>query len=234
VRRFASRVPVQTPLLGFSKDCPFVDIPLERPLPESIGFVQARSSSPLSVRSCHLPTRSVLVVPPDFDGFLRSSAAGLSHPAADHGVRPVSDRSLPAAAVGARTSEDACCPFCRGGRRLVPVSACVHPKMPTAAQRSWPGHSRGSCTLRRFSLVRSRGRWGLRSIFRFTSRGLRLFRGSFREGSPALSLVSDSFPLAVGLATSSRQPGRCAASPEGASSPRLTFRFPSPASTSGP
>jgi len=40
-----------------------------------------------------LQARSVLVVPPDFDGFLRSSAAGMLHPAADHGVHCVSARS---------------------------------------------------------------------------------------------------------------------------------------------
>jgi hypothetical protein len=88
--------------MGLSKDCPFVDTRIERPLPVPSCAAQALRSSVPSVRSCHLPTRSVLVVPPDFDGFLRSSAAGLSHPAADHGVRPVSDRSLPAAAAGWR------------------------------------------------------------------------------------------------------------------------------------
>jgi len=39
---------------------------------------------------CHLQVRSVLAVPPGFDGFLRSCAAGLFHPAADHGVHCVS------------------------------------------------------------------------------------------------------------------------------------------------
>jgi hypothetical protein len=37
--------------------------------------------------------RSVLAVPPDFDGFLRSRAAGLLHPAANHGVHCVSTSS---------------------------------------------------------------------------------------------------------------------------------------------
>jgi len=75
-----------------------------------------------SVRSCHLPTRSVLVVPPDFDGFLRSITAGLSHPAADPGVRPVSDRSLPGLAFEVVAPEGA--PFLSarlvGGYHLFP------------------------------------------------------------------------------------------------------------------
>lgn len=78
-----------TPLLGLSKDCPFVDTRFERPLPGSISATQAPHFSHPSAWSCHRQARSVLVVPPDFDGFLRSSAAGLLHPAADHGVRSV-------------------------------------------------------------------------------------------------------------------------------------------------
>lgn len=79
-----------TPLLGLSKDCPFIDTRFERPLPGLIGSTQAPILSHPSAWSCHHQARSVLVVPPDFDGFLRSSAAGLFHPAADHGVHCVS------------------------------------------------------------------------------------------------------------------------------------------------
>jgi hypothetical protein len=79
-----------SPLMGLSKDCPFVDIRFERPLPGVRDSARARSHSLPSVGICHLPTRSVLAVPPGFDGLLRSSAAGLLHPAADHGVHYVS------------------------------------------------------------------------------------------------------------------------------------------------
>jgi len=40
-----SNRPVRTPLLGLSKDCPFVDIRFERPLPGSFGPTQAPSLS---------------------------------------------------------------------------------------------------------------------------------------------------------------------------------------------
>jgi hypothetical protein len=84
-----------TPLLGLSKDCPFVDTRFERPLPGSICATHAPHFSHPSAWSCHRQARSVLVVPPDFDGFLRSSAAGLLHPAADHGVHCVSAFGAP-------------------------------------------------------------------------------------------------------------------------------------------
>lgn len=67
------------------------------------GFVRSGASAlPLSPfgLGCHRQARSVLVVPPDFDGFLRSSAAGLLHPAANHGVHCVSTRALPPAPGG--------------------------------------------------------------------------------------------------------------------------------------
>lgn len=87
---FASSSLDPSPLMGLSKDCPFVDIRFERPLPGALGSARARLQSLPSVRICHVPTRSVLAVPPGFDGLLRSSAAGLLHPAADHGVHYVS------------------------------------------------------------------------------------------------------------------------------------------------
>jgi len=62
-------------------------------------LVRRRRFPLTSTGKCHFPIRSVLVVPPDFDGFLRSGTAGLLHPAADHGVRPVSDRLLPHSAT---------------------------------------------------------------------------------------------------------------------------------------
>jgi hypothetical protein len=43
-----------------------------------------------SARRCQPRARSVLAVPPGFDGFLRATPAGLLHPAPDHGVRSVS------------------------------------------------------------------------------------------------------------------------------------------------
>jgi len=133
-----------------------------------------------SIRSCHLPIRSVLVVPPDFDGFLRSCTAGLSHPAADHGVRPVSDRSLPAPASSGGDSRRSSVPVCRGGWRQPPVSSCSKPKsLPVGAARS-PGPPRGVFTLRRFSLVRSRVLWTASPWFcRFPS--------FYREGDSASS-----------------------------------------------
>lgn len=79
-----------SPLLGLSKDRPFVDIRFERPLPGVRVSAHARLHSLPSVRICHVLTRSALAVPPGFDGLLRSSAAGLFHPAADHGVHYVS------------------------------------------------------------------------------------------------------------------------------------------------
>jgi hypothetical protein len=87
---FASSSLDPSPLMGLSKDCPFVDIRFERPLPGVRDPAHARLHSLPSVGICHLPTRSVLAVPPGFDGLLRSSAAGLLHPAADHGVHYVS------------------------------------------------------------------------------------------------------------------------------------------------
>jgi hypothetical protein len=56
----------------------------------SIDATHAPCLSHPSAWSCHRQARSVLVVPPDFDGFLRSNAAGLLHPAANHGVHCVS------------------------------------------------------------------------------------------------------------------------------------------------
>jgi len=87
---FASSSLDPSPLMGLSKDCPFVDIRFERPLPGARESARARLHSLPSVEICQVPTRSVLAVPPGFDGLLRSSAAGLLHPAADHGVHYVS------------------------------------------------------------------------------------------------------------------------------------------------
>lgn len=56
----------QTPLLGFIKDRPSTDIDITRPLP--LGRNRA------SVWRYQLHTRSVLVVPPDLDGFLRGES----------------------------------------------------------------------------------------------------------------------------------------------------------------
>lgn len=49
-----------------------------------------------------LRARSVLAVPPGFDGFLRAAFAGLLHPATGHEVRPVSDLYL-SASIAERT-----------------------------------------------------------------------------------------------------------------------------------
>lgn len=83
-----------SPLLGLSKDRPFVDIRFERPLPGVRVSAHARRHSLPSVRICHVLTRSALAVPPGFDGLLRSSAAGLLRPAADHGVHYVSSEAF--------------------------------------------------------------------------------------------------------------------------------------------
>jgi hypothetical protein len=75
-----------------------------------------------SAWSCHRQARSVLVVPPDFDGFLRSNAAGLLHPAADHGVHCVSAQ--------ARSSDVDRQPVCHVGllRRSAPLT--IHISIP--------------------------------------------------------------------------------------------------------
>jgi len=114
--------PAWTPLLGLSKDCPFVDTCFERPLLFVSGSFRRICRSLPSTRNCHLLVRSALVVPPDFDGLLRSNTAGLLHPAADPGVRPVSDRSLPVLALLAVTSWDVPTSFARkvGGSHLFP------------------------------------------------------------------------------------------------------------------
>jgi len=55
---------LQTPLLGFIKDLPLYQHQLVCPLPEA-SFLRWESATS--------PTRSVLVVPPDYDGFLQTS-----------------------------------------------------------------------------------------------------------------------------------------------------------------
>jgi hypothetical protein len=74
--------PGGTPLMGF-KDRPSADTCTVRPLP-------GRPKPSLWPGGANLRTRSVLAVPPDSDGLLRSAPAGLLHPATGHGVRHVS------------------------------------------------------------------------------------------------------------------------------------------------
>lgn len=76
--------------LGVLKDHPSIDIRTRCPLSDP----SRRASASLRVlRSRHATAsiRSVLAVPPDFDGFLHLGAAGLLHPAADPGIHHVSD-----------------------------------------------------------------------------------------------------------------------------------------------
>lgn len=81
--------PDPSPLMGLSKDRPFIDIRFECPLPGIPVSAHARLQKPPSARICHVLTRSALAVPPGFDGLLHSSATGLLRPAADHGVHYV-------------------------------------------------------------------------------------------------------------------------------------------------
>jgi len=75
---------------GSPKTAPSSTSRSERPLPAACGWMRTSFPSLPMTWGCHLQVRSVLAVPPGFDGFLRSCAAGLFHPAADHGVHCVS------------------------------------------------------------------------------------------------------------------------------------------------
>jgi hypothetical protein len=76
--------------LGVLKDHPSIDIRSRCPLPAP----RPRASTirrDLRPRTATSSIRSVLVVLPDFDGFLHLGAAGLLRPAADPGIHHVSD-----------------------------------------------------------------------------------------------------------------------------------------------
>jgi hypothetical protein len=76
--------------LGVLKDHPSIDIRSRCPLPDPHRYARA-ALRVLRPRHATASVRSVLVVPPDFDGFLHLGAAGLLHPAADPGIHHVSD-----------------------------------------------------------------------------------------------------------------------------------------------
>lgn len=89
------------PLMGFSK-CPSIDIRTRCPLPAS-----ARSKNRSSAFGTEPPRSALVPSMPFLPATTACStryAAGLLHPAADHGVRQVSGSSLRAAAVSLRCS----------------------------------------------------------------------------------------------------------------------------------
>lgn len=78
---------VRASSLGVLKDHPSIDIRSRCPLPPGSA---ASCGSELRSRLATASTRSVHAVSHDLDGLLHLGAAGLFHPAADHGIHHVS------------------------------------------------------------------------------------------------------------------------------------------------
>lgn len=199
-----------------------------------IRSVRTRPWPPLSVRSCHTP-----------DTFRPCRSSRLRRLSPLERCRLVPSCSRPWGWPRFRPV-----PSSRGGggsdirRCLLPVlpgwsaaSACFRlfssEDDPCGAAR-WPGHSRGFIPFEGFPSCAAVSGGPAVELPVCLSETPAFSGACLTERSLALSLVSGSFPLAVGLATSPWLSGRCFARPEGVASPRLASRFPSPASASGP